>query len=75
MEANLVMGKETQEIKGKKIKIKIWHLPRALHYGPSRLSATKKVFNHEQWHESKVKHRIWDELIIYAKVTWDRVIK
>ena len=31
-----------------------------------------KVFNHEQWHESKVKHRIWDQLIIYAKA-WRRL--
>ena len=33
------------------------------------------MFNHEQWHESKVKHQIWDELIVYAKVAWERVIK
>jgi hypothetical protein len=30
---------------------------------------------HEQWHVSKVKHRIWDELIIYAKAAWNRVVK
>ena len=33
------------------------------------------MFNHEQCHESKVKHRIQDELIICAKATWERVIK
>ena len=33
------------------------------------------MFNLERWHESKVKHRIWEELIIYAKAAWDRVIK
>ena len=29
----------------------------------------------KQWHESKVKHRIWDELIMYAKAAWKQVIK
>ena len=33
------------------------------------------MFNHEQWHETKVKHRIWDELTVYAKAAWNRVIK
>jgi hypothetical protein len=32
------------------------------------------VFNHGQWHESKVIHQIWNELIIYAKAAWERVI-
>ena len=34
-----------------------------------------KVFNHEQLHESKVKHQIWDELIVYAKAAWKHAIK
>jgi hypothetical protein len=34
-----------------------------------------KVFNHEQWHVSKVKHQIWDSLIFYAKVAWKRVVE
>lgn len=34
-----------------------------------------KVFNHGYWCELKVKHHIWDELIVYAKATWERVIK
>lgn len=34
-----------------------------------------RVFNYEQWHESKIKHLIWDNLILYAKVAWDRVVK
>jgi hypothetical protein len=33
------------------------------------------VFNHKQWHKSEVKHRDWDELIMYAKPTWKRVMK
>jgi hypothetical protein len=35
------------------------------------------VFSHEQWHETnlKVKHRIWDELIMYAKAAWKPVIQ
>jgi uncharacterized Zn-finger protein len=34
-----------------------------------------KVFNHEPWHESKVKHLVWDDLVIYTKATWERVVK
>ena len=34
-----------------------------------------KVFNQEQWHESKVKARIWDELLMYAHTAWQRVLK
>ena len=33
------------------------------------------MFNHVEWHLSKVKHRIWDELIIYAKTAWKRVVE
>ena len=33
------------------------------------------MFNLEQWRESKVKHCIWDELIIHAKAAWEWVIK
>lgn len=33
------------------------------------------MFNPKHWHESKVKHRIWGELIIYAKAAWERVLK
>ena len=39
------------------------------------IERNNKVFNHEKWHNSRVKHRIWDELIIYAKAAWERVIK
>ena len=33
------------------------------------------MFNQEQWDESKMKHLIWDNLIMYAKIAWARVIK
>ena len=41
----------------------------------SQIERHNKVFNYEQWHEPKVKLRIWDDLIIYAKSAWERVIK
>ena len=28
-----------------------------------------------KWHETRVKHYIWDELIMYAKTGWERVLK
>ena len=34
-----------------------------------------KVLNNEQWHETRVKHRIWDELVLYAKAAWNKVLK
>ena len=34
-----------------------------------------KVFNHEQRHESNIKHRVWDDLNMYAKVAWKWLIK
>ena len=34
-----------------------------------------KVFNQEQWHVSKVKHLIWDNLVMDAKIVWARVVK
>ena len=34
-----------------------------------------KVFDHEQWHEAKVEHQIWDELIMYAREAWKKVLK
>ncbi len=33
------------------------------------------TFNQQYWHESKVKHLVWDELIMYAKVAWAMYIK
>ena len=33
------------------------------------------MFNQAQWHEAKLKQHIWDALIIYAKMTWKRVLE
>ena len=55
--------------------IKIWHLLRGITLWTIWIERNDKVFNHEQWHESKVKQKIWDELIIYAKVAWKRVVE
>ena len=54
-------------------KLKIWHLRMGITLGI--IERNDKVFNCEQWHESKVKLRIWDELFMYAKAVWDQVIK
>ena len=55
--------------------MKIWHLLRVITLWTIWIKQNDQVFNREQWHESKVKHRIWGELIIYAKAAWNRVIK
>jgi hypothetical protein len=34
-----------------------------------------KVFNHKQGHKSKVKHLIWDNLIMFTNATWDQAVK
>ena len=53
--------------------IKIWHLLGGITLWTIPIECNNKVFNCEQWHESKVKHHIWDELIIYAKAAWESV--
>ena len=79
--ATMICFNWKQTIFGKRIpkkyskKIKIWHLLRGITLWTISIEHNDKVFNHEQWHEFKVKHRIWDELIIYAKVAWEWVIK
>jgi hypothetical protein len=55
--------------------VKIWHLPRGITLWIIWIERNIKVFNREQWHEAEVKHKIWDELIIYVKATWKRVLK
>ena len=55
--------------------IKIWHLLRGIILWTIWIECNDKVFNHEHWHESKVKHWVWDELIFYAKATWNRVVR
>ena len=54
--------------------INIWHLLRGITLWTIWIERNNKLFNHERWHESKVKHRIWDRLIIYAKAAWKRVV-
>ena len=56
-------------------KSKIWHLLRSITLWTIWIEHNDKIFNHEQWHETRVKHRIWDELILYAKSAWERVLK
>ena len=52
-----------------------WHLLRCITLWSIWIERNDKVFNQEQWHISKVKHKIWDELIIYAQVAWKRVLE
>lgn len=47
----------------------------ASHYGRFGIERNDEVFNHTQWHESKFKYVIWDELIVYIKMASLRVIK
>ena len=54
---------------------KFGHLLHGITFWTIWFECNNKVFNHEHWHESKVKHRIWDVLINYAQVAWERVIK
>ena len=56
-------------------KIKIWHLLRGITLQAIWIEQNDKVFNHKQWHETRVKHHIWDEHILYAKTAWERVLK
>ena len=56
-------------------KVKIWHLLKGITLWTIWIERNDKVFNQVEWHISKVKHRIWDELIIYAKAAWKRVVE
>ena len=55
--------------------IKVWNLLRGITLWTMWIERNDKVFNHEQWYESKVKQRIWDDLIIYTKAVWKRVLE
>jgi hypothetical protein len=55
--------------------IKVWHLLRGITLWTIWIERNDKVFNQEQWNEFKLKQRIWDELIIYAKAAWTRVLE
>jgi hypothetical protein len=54
--------------------IKIWHLLCGITLWTIWIECNDRVSNQKQWHESKVKHLIWDDLIMYAKVAWERVV-
>lgn len=56
-------------------KIKIWHLLRGITLWTIWIERNGKVFNWEHWHDSKMKQLIWDDLIMYAKVAWARLVK
>ena len=56
-------------------KIKIWHLLWGIGLWTIWTQRNGRAFNHEQWLESKMKHLIWDDLIMYVKATWARVVK
>jgi hypothetical protein len=72
LETNIVGRKDSQKIRQKN---KIWHPLRGIALWIIWIERNDKVFNHEQWHESKVKHWIWDDLIVYVKAAWNRVIE
>ena len=55
--------------------VKNLHLLRDITLWTIWVERNDKVFNREQWYESKVKYMIWEELIMYAPVAWKRVIK
>ena len=55
--------------------IKVWHLLRGITLWTIWIERNDRVFNLEQWHVSKVSRRIWDDLIIYAKMAWSRVLE
>lgn len=41
-----------------------------------RIKWNERVFNSKkQWYESKVKHLIWYDPTLYAKIVWERVMK
>ena len=56
-------------------KTKIWHFLCGITLWMIWIERNDRVFDQEQWHDSKVKHIIWGDLIMYAKVLWTRVIK
>ena len=55
--------------------IMVWHLLQGITLLTIWTKCNDWVFNQEQWHESKMKQVIWDDLIVYTKVAWARVVK
>lgn len=70
-----------QTISGERIpgkfskKSKVWHLLWGVTLWTIWIEHNDKVFNQTLWHESKAKHRIWNELILYTTTAWERVEK
>lgn len=56
-------------------KLKILHLLWGITLWMIWIERNDRVFNHEQWHESKMKNLIWDNLIMYAKAACITVAK
>ena len=54
---------------------KIWHLLRGTTLWTIWVERNDKVFNQEQWHVSKMKAHIWNTLLMYAHMAWQRVLK
>lgn len=42
---------------------------------PFGLNTMTRCSSQDQWHETKVKYLIWDDLIMYTKIAWERVVK
>lgn len=63
LETNHFGGKNFQEIHSLR---KSWSMIRGITLWKIRVECNDWMFNKEQWHESKVKHHIWDKLIVYA---------
>ena len=55
--------------------VKIWHLLQGITLWTIWVERNDKVFSQEQWQESKVKSRIWEELLMHAHTAWQRVLK
>jgi hypothetical protein len=53
----------------------IWHLLQGITLWTIWIERNDQVFNQEHWHESNLKHLIWDELIMHSIVAWARVVK
>ena len=55
--------------------IQVWHLLRGITLWIIWIERNGNVFNHEEWHKSKMKHRIWYELIFYVISAWKKINK
>lgn len=56
-------------------KTKVWNLLRGITMWTVWIVRNDRVFNHVQWNKAKVKHHIWNDLILYAKGAWDKLEK